>query len=370
MLAKIIVRIIDFCLRNPRSVVVLGLLIALVSGVYAVRHFAITSDIDALLSKGLPWRQRSIIFENAFRRFQIIDVIVDAPTPELTASATDALTAAFLKDTTHFTQVINSSAVDFFARNGLLFIPQDQLKASLEGIERGEALITDLGQDPSLRGLVSAIEDVLIGVNQHKLELDAAAPVFNKAAETTENVLNNRPASFSWRALAEGHAPSPLELRGFIEVRPKLDYKSVEPGHVATVALREIAAQIAPKYQARVRLTGPVAMADEEFGTIKENAALNGSITFAIVLFILWLALRSPKLMFGVFVNLMIGLPITAALGLLLVGSFNLISVYFMVLFVGIGIDFSIQYSVRYRNERHEFPDLLVAIRSAGHNVA
>jgi hopanoid biosynthesis associated RND transporter like protein HpnN len=370
MLAKIIVRIIDFCLRNPRSVVVAGLLLALVSGVYAVKHFAITSDIDALLSKDLPWRQRSIVFENAFRRFQIIDVIVDAPTPELTASATDALTAAFLKDKTHFTQVINSSAVDFFARNGLLFIPQDQLKASLDGLDRGEALITDLGQDPSLRGLVSAIEDVLIGVNQHKLELEGTATIFNKAAETTENVLSGRPASFSWRALAEGHAPTPLELRGFIEVRPKLDYNSVEPGNVATAALREIAAQIAPKYQARVRLTGPVAMADEEFGTIKENAALNGSITFAIVLGILWLALRSPKLMFGVFVNLMIGLPITAALGLLLVGSFNLISVYFMVLFVGIGIDFSIQYSVRYRAERHEFPQLIVAIRSAGHHVA
>ena len=117
--------------------------------------------------------------------------------------------------------------------------------------------------------------------------------------------------------------------------------------------------KIAPKYQARVRLTGPVAMADEEFATIKENAALNGSITFAIVLFILWLALRSPKLMFAVFVNLIVGLPITAAVGLLLVGSFNLISVYFIVLFVGIGIDFSIQYSVRYRAERHEIPALL-----------
>ena len=165
---------------------------------------------------------------------------------------------------------------------------------------QGEPLIADLGQDPSLRGLVSAIEDVLIGVNQHKIELNATAPVFNTAApRRCRSILAGKPASFSWRALVEGHAPQPLELRGFIEVRPVLDYKSVEPGHEATEALRAIAAEIAPKYQARVRLTGPVAMADEEFATIKENAALNGSITFAIVLFILWLALRSPKLMFG-----------------------------------------------------------------------
>ena len=111
-------------------------------------------------------------------------------------------------------------------------------------------------------------------------------------------------------------------------------------------------------------------MADEEFATIKENAALNGSITFALVLFILWMALRSFKLMLAVFVNLLVGLPITAAVGLLLIGSFNLISVYFAVLFVGIGIDFSIQYSVRYRAERHELPALGAAIQAAGHYVA
>ena len=40
-----------------------------------------------------------------------------------------------------------------------------------------------------------------------------------------------------------------------------------------------------------MRLTGPVAMADEEFATIKEDAVRNGIITIVIVLFILWLAL-------------------------------------------------------------------------------
>ena len=54
----------------------------------------------------------------------------------------------------------------------------------------------------------------------------------------------------------------------------------------------------------------------------------------------------------------MVASPITAALGLAMVGAFNLISVYFAVLFVGIGVDFGIQFSVRYRAERHEIDDL------------
>jgi hopanoid biosynthesis associated RND transporter like protein HpnN len=370
MLTKFISRIVDVCLRFPRSVVIAGLLLAVLSGAYSATHFALTSDIDALLSKDLPWRQRGLAFENAFRRFQIIDVVLDAPTPELASDATDALSAALKTDKAHFQSVTNSSAGDFFARNGLLFVPKDQFKSSLDGIVKGAPLMTDLGQDPSLRGIVSVIEDVLIGVNQHKLDLAATAPVFKQGADVVKAILAGQPASFSWRALASGRAPQPLELRGFLEVRPVLDYNNVEPGQASTQALRAIAAEVLPKYQAHVRLTGPVPMADEEFASIKENAALNGSITFALVLFILWMALRSFKLMLAVFVNLLVGLPITAAVGLLLIGSFNLISVYFAVLFVGIGIDFSIQYSVRYRAERHEIPALGAAIQAAGRYVA
>ena len=43
----------------------------------------------------------------------------------------------------------------------------------------------------------------------------------------------------------------------------------------------------------------------------------------------------------------------TAALGFLMVGPLNPISIAFAVLFVGLGVDFGIQFSVRYRAERH-----------------
>ena len=55
----------------------------------------------------------------------------------------------------------------------------------------------------------------------------------------------------------------------------------------------------------------------------------------------------------------------TAAAGLWLVGSLNPISIAFAVLFVGIGIDFGIQFSVRYRAERHEIDDLRSALTNA-----
>src|SRR6202034_1070981 len=108
----------------------------------------------------------------------------------------------------------------------------------------------------------------------------------------------------------------------------------------------------AGEYHARVRLTGPVPMADEEFAPVQDGAVANGIGSILVVLLILWMALHSSKIIFAVFVNLFIGLSITTAAGLAMVGSFNLLSVAFAVLFVGLGVDFGIQFSVRYRSER------------------
>jgi hopanoid biosynthesis associated RND transporter like protein HpnN len=370
MLTSLVARVINFCLRHAVAVVLIGIAGAIAAGVYSARHFAINSDITGLLSSDLGWRKRERAFEAEFQRFDLIAVVVEAPTPELTSAATAALADALAKDKASFEMVANSSGAGFFERHGLLFLSEDALQKNLADLVKGAPLLQDLATDQSLRGLLAGLEDALIGVKQGKASLDDFARPLNMASDALENILKGQPASFSWRALTEGRPATKMELRGFIEVRPRLDFAALEPGQAATDALRRIAADIAPQYQAKVRLTGPIAMSDEEFGTIKENALRNGLITLAIVLFILWRALRSPRLILAVFVNLLLGLPFTAALGLFMVGSFNLISVYFAVLFVGIGVDFSIQYSVRYRAQRHEIEDLRKAIVSAGIHVA
>ena len=111
-------------------------------------------------------------------------------------------------------------------------------------------------------------------------------------------------------------------------------------------------------------------MADEEFGSIEEGALVNSIVTALIVLTILWLALKSGRLILAVLTSLLVGLSITAALGLLMVESLNPISVAFAVLFVGIGVDFGIQFSVRFRDERHRIGDLQTALRSTAHEIA
>src|SRR5690606_8064782 len=101
-----------------------------------------------------------------------------------------------------------------------------------------------------------------------------------------------------------------------------------------------------------------------------QDAVPNAIATLLAVLVILWLAVRSGKLIVAAFVTLLAGLAITAALGLLMVGALNMISVAFAVLFVGIGVDFGIQCGVRCREERHRHGSLASGLVSAGRMVA
>ncbi|WP_374546444.1 MMPL family transporter [Rhodoblastus sp.] len=365
MLTTTIVRIVEYCVRNARGVAIGFLLVGLAAGLYSASHFRINSDVNDLLSNDLAWRKREKAFEQAFGRMHMLYAVVEAPTPELAAQASVALTERLAADKAHFSDVVFIAGLPFFAQNGLLFLTPEALRETLTGLEQGAPLIQDLASDMSLVGLVAGLEDGLIGVSSGRIKLDGMAGLMDSVSTTVEAANAGRPAFFSWRVATQGRPATPGELRGVIQLRPTLDYSSVQPGLAASTKLREIAAEVLPAYEAQVRLTGPVAMADEEFGTIKEHAARDGLITAAVVLFILWRALRSGRLILAVAINLTVGLAITAALGLAMIGSFNLISVYFAVLFVGIGVDFGIQFSVRYRAERHEIDDLPTAISRA-----
>src|SRR3954451_16097051 len=93
MLRHAILTVVTRCTRHPWLTIAVAVLLGLCSGAYAAKHFAINTDINTLISKDLPWRQRELAFEQAFpQHLRSILVVVEAPTPELTSQATLLLT--------------------------------------------------------------------------------------------------------------------------------------------------------------------------------------------------------------------------------------------------------------------------------------
>src|SRR5664279_986953 len=288
------------------------------------------------------------------------------------STATAALEAKLSGDTKNFESLQALGSGEFFEKNGLLFLPTAEVGKLTSQFESAAPLIEIMAGDPSIRGLTGALETGLAGVKRGKVKLDDTARPFNLIAETVEDVVNKGNATFSWHALISDKPLTDSDRRGFIEFKPILDYNALEPGKEATDAIRQAATELnlAGAYGARVRLTGPVPIANEEYATVQDGAIVNGIGTVLVVLLILWMALHSSKIIFVVFVNLFIGLSITTAVGLMMVGSLNLLSIAFAVLFVGLGVDFGIQYSVRYRSERFKNDDLRLALEEGARRAA
>jgi hopanoid biosynthesis associated RND transporter like protein HpnN len=373
MVETLIVRIVRACCRYPSLTVIVASLITLGAGIYSYQHFAIHTDTSQLISSRLPWRQRELQLDAAFP--QLVDtilVVLDGATPELARDGSRRLAAKLAENRTNFQAVQEEGGGAFFKKNGLLFLPPDEVQHTTEQLIRAQPFLGTLTADPSLRGLAEALAFIPKGVQAGAIDLHDFTKPLTVLADTIVTLLKGHSAAFSWTELVTGEAPSVSERRRFIRVTPRLDFEALQPGAAASDKIRSTAAALGltPARGIRIRLTGPVAMADEEFGTLAEGALLNVLLTAGAVLLILWFALRSKRVVLAVLISLFAGFAITAALGLALVGALNPISMAFAVLFVGIGVDFGIQVAVRYRRERHFNNHLEQALDAAASAIA
>ena len=373
MIEKVIIKVVSACCRRPALTLILAVVIAFGAAAFTCANFAIDTDTSQLISSQLPWRQRELQLDRAFpQQVDTLLVVVDGATPELADSAAKTMAAALAKERAHIGAVDEAEAGPFFDHNGLLFLSVEQVRQTTEQLIRAQPFLGTLATDPTLRGLAHALAFIPRGVQEGAIESKDFAKPLSLLSTTIDALLVGAPAAFSWNELMTGKAPAPRELRRFIRVKPILDFDALQPGAAASEAIRKTAAKLglSPDKGVSVRLTGPVAMADEEFGTVADGALLNVVFTVAAVLLILWLALRSARLMLAVMLCLFVGLAITSAIGLAMVSALNLISVAFAVLFVGIGVDFGIQVAVRYRKERHLDNDLARALAATAAGIA
>jgi len=307
------------------------------------------------MSPDLDWRKREIAYHNAFpQSTQLILVVVDGPTPELASAATHALTQELAKKNDVFRSVDEQGGDAFFRRNGLLFASPEQLEGMTSRLTSAAPLVGTLSSDPSLRGLVQTLSFVLAGVEQGQVSLDDTARVLNAAAEPIEKAAAGEPADFSWKTLLQGSAQS-TDLRRYIAIRPYLNENELQPGARATGAIRRPSAtssSMRPIGRGRAS-PDPFRSPTRNSPSTTEGLALNSALTRRDRPHDSWIALASWRLVLAVVSTIAAGLVVTAGLGLLLVGALNPISVAFAILFVGLGADFGIQYTMRYRAQRH-----------------
>ncbi|NJL50413.1 MAG: MMPL family transporter [Blastochloris sp.] len=369
--------VVAVCARRAVIVVLLAGLLTGLAGSFTASNFNINTDTGKLISPSVPWRADEIAFDAAFpQRTNLIVAVLDGATPEIADEAAETLAAALAANRSLVNTVSRSDSGQFFDTYGLLLMPKEELDRVTETLIRQQGLLGPLAADPTLRGIVETIRYGLGAVQEGQAPAAEVAKPLDKIAATIEAVLAGKspyfsPARLSWQNLLSDSAASTRDIRRFLLVQPVLDFNALTPAGATTGFIRAEAERLnlTPEHDVRLRLTGEAPLADEEFATVAENAALNNTVTIAAITLILFLALRSGKLIIAVLATTLCGLVATAALGLMMVGQFNLISVAFAALFVGLGVDFGIQLTVRFRDERYRGSGMHQALAGAAAGV-
>jgi hopanoid biosynthesis associated RND transporter like protein HpnN len=346
------------------------LLLFALSGWYVSGHFRMTTQTDELMADDVVYIQRDQEMERIFpQAADLLVVVVDGKTPELAESAAETLAARLAQNTTDFLGVHRPDGGPFFGRAGLLYGSLADTQKATDAMVSAQPFLGTLAYDPSLRGVMDVFNTTLLGVRSGETSFGQIEKPLASLADTLEAVNAGKPAYFSWQRLLAGDGGSRLQapLRRFVLVKPRLDYQALKPGQQASDAVRATARELGltPDKGVTVRLTGSVAMSDDEFASLAHNIWLVSLAIIGCMLLMLWLATRSKRIVAAIMATTLIGLLITMAFGLMAVGRFNLISVAFIPLFVGLGIDFGIQLSVRFRQERLKEPDPRLALMHA-----
>ncbi len=361
-----LVGVVDRCRRAALWVVLAGLAVAGLSLGYSVNYLTLDTDPMNLLDPDLPFRQLSRSFDAAFPQLDdLIVVVVDQGSPEDRRDAVHELARLLGRQSSLVSSVYQPQQYDFFDRYGLLYFEVDELWRLDERLTEWEPFLGTLVHDPSLRGLFSMLTLALKEdptPEQRKLLTN----VFDVLSKTIDAHRLGKPHASSWKeALIEDLTDKSDPSYGFLLVKPKLDYSSLEAAVGPIEFLRQHGRDLEDRLGVRIRLTGSIPIEAEERELIAQGAGLAAGLSLGLVAIVLIVGFRSVWLVVAMVSTLVVGLLWTFGFVVAAIGSLNLITAAAPVLFIGLGVDFGIQFGMRYREEFAQVGEHEVALRRA-----
>jgi hypothetical protein len=282
---------------------------------FTVNNLGIHTDTEQMLSPELPFQRTLRDYRQAFPQYtDTMVVLVESDTPD---RASDAAAITLFKT------VYLPYGGRFMDEHGLLYLSSDELQDVSDNLAAVQPFIGKLTRDQSLRGLFSMLETALEAVQGgEQLEL---APLLNKVDEAIEASLSGRYYQLSWQELFQGTSADDNTHIQLIILQPRLEYSRLHPAKAAIQTIRQLAQPAS------------------------RGALLTGLATLALVFTVLMIGLGSWQLLVASVLTMLSGLILTAGFATFAVGSLNLISIAFAILYIGLGIDYSIHLSLRYK---------------------
>lgn len=358
MLTSAIERWVRLVRRHPIVTLLIILALGALSLGYARNHLSLDTSTSDLFSRNLTWRKDEARLDHAFPQLNnTIVVAVDGATPALADQATVKLAHALSADHKHFSYVYAGRNSPFLRQSGLLFQSHSQIHDLTHHLTQAQPVLAQLVQQPDLPGLLAVMERVMKHADSEEYRytartslqplLDQMAAVFHGAASGNQEYL-------SWQDLFKLGGSAAKNRPDVLQVKPRLNYSEALPAQDALNALHHTIDQLdlTASHGVSVHLTGSVVFQHHDLHELMRDLPLFGGITILLVTALLLAAMRDWRLLLGIVVTLILGLILTTGFAALAYGRLNLLSIAFVMLYWGMGVDYAIHFCLSYRGAR------------------
>jgi uncharacterized protein len=314
---------------------------------YIKDNLGISTDTTDMLSRELPWRKLDIEYEKQFPQFlDNLLIVIESTTPDQANDVAINLHSALKENPRLISSIYYPNLSPYFRQSAFLFLEQDELQDLADQLANIQPFLGTLLTDKNMRGLFTMLKDALKHKQEgEEIDLKPLLIEINRAfIDKNYNV--------SWQRLMSPDGEIKSVYREFIVLQTLESDEEFLPGEKVMAHIRSTINSLElNKETTRIRLTGGTALSYEELKSVSDANIQAIVISFILVAIILLIGLGSVWLVTASLITLFFGLITTTAFAAVTVGELNLISVAFAVLYIGLGIDFTIHLTLRYREQ-------------------
>lgn len=354
-------------------IVLLSVIAAAASIYYAATHLKFSGNPNDLLRSDATFHQRYLQYTHEFRAEEDYVVVVAGNEFDRNREAVEWIAGELLKQPDLFKKVFYKMDLSKLTERGLLFLEVPQLKEIETNI--GD-FIKMMGKDKFNLDLNSLLEVAAIKFDpkymrqeENQAGLDTFAEEFaqslNALADRLEGKTSLKPARFG-DFMAKNAAAGDMEKQQALH-----EYLSLDDGRILLIQIpspseeasfgdhqyvikpiKDIIEAARKKFPGlEIGLTGEPALSEDQSIATQRDSTQSSIITFILIALLFWVAFREFSRPALALATLVIAVSWTLGFATLTVGRINMLSMAFIPMILGLGIDFGIQILGRYEEE-------------------
>ncbi len=361
MFDKITIHWMQLVERYRISIIFVFIALTIFSIFYIKDNLGISTDTTDMLSEELAWRKLDIEYEKQFPQFtDNVLIVIESDTPDQATDSAIKLHSALKENPRLISDIYYPNLLPYFRQSAFLFFDDEELQDLADQLATIQPFLGTLLQDNNIRGLFTMLTDAL-QYKEDGEEIDLK-PLLHEINRSFENEKYN----VSWQRLMSTDKLEKSIYREFIMLQTLESDDEMLPGEDVIDHIRKTIDSLGLNNESvHIRLTGGTTLSYEELRSVSEANIQAIIISFILVSIILLIGLGSIWLVIASLITLFFGLITTTAFAAATVGELNLISVAFAVLYIGLGIDFTIHLTLRYREQVINSDDCNNALQKA-----